>query len=889
MRPMLVPQRSVDPGDALKFEGRSLPVQAGDTIAATLYRAGVRTFSRSFKYHRRRGLYCLTGDCPNCLVNVDGAPCVRACSTPARPGAVVHRENAWPSVDRDLLRCADFVHWLLPVGFYYKTLIRPRWLWPLVEPLLRRIAGLGSIAASTDAQRRECRHRHVDVLVIGAGVAGLSAAIAAAEEHMSVLVCDEGQLGEQVAPGATCEAIMHLAKVAAALPSLELLERAPALGIYEGPLVPLDSADELQLVHAERVIVATGAIERHPVFPGNDLPGVFLARGAARLAGRYGLLPGQVAVAAVRSQEGIAHVQTLVDAGVRVAAALVPEDLALWLPDGVPAVIGSEIVRAVGRRRVRGVVVKSGSGRRRRIACDSIVLSMGWQPRDGLLRQADGLPVVGAGDVISAGNGIDSAIASGRAAVLGEATAAASEASKSVATGGFICLCEDVTGGDLERAWAEGFDSTELLKRYTTVSMGPCQGALCQAHLRQFVADKIGTTVAASQPTTARPPARGVTLERVAAGGRHPLEQRTRLDAKHLELGARMEPAGIWRRPSDYGEPSAEYMAVRQNVGIIDVGTLGKFHIAGRDAAEFLDRLYPCRVSDLAPGRLRYALLLAESGYVVDDGIICALDSASWYLTFTSGGADRVEAWLHDWVDTWDLDVHIVNRTAALGAINVAGPKARQLLQSISSDDLDSNDFRYLTHREIEVATVPCRAIRLGFVGELSYELHHPSSRSVELWDALLDAGRDLGVRPHGLEALRLLRLEKGHVIIDQDTDYDSTPAKLGMDWAVKMDKPGFVGKIALERLSQRPLRKRLVALRFDGGAPAEGAPLSADGRYAGYLTSSRFSPLLACGVALGWLERRGEEFPSVVQSQGLTGTVVEGSAYDPEGLRLRA
>ncbi|MGH9174409.1 MAG: aminomethyltransferase family protein, partial [Vicinamibacterales bacterium] len=328
---------------------------------------------------------------------------------------------------------------------------------------------------------------------------------------------------------------------------------------------------------------------------------------------------------------------------------------------------------------------------------------------------------------------------------------------------------------------------------------------------------------------------------------------------------------------------------VRRGVSIMDVGTLGKFLIGGADATAFLERLYPCRVADLAPGRIRYTLVLNEAGYVFDDGLICALGAGRYYLTFTSGGAEQAESWLRDWAETWGLMVHIVNRTAAVGAINVAGPRARELLFALGAS-ADGGDLPYLGHREIEVAGVPCRAIRLGFVGELSYELHHPSIKSVRLWDALLDAGGGLEIRPHGLEALRLLRLEKGHVIVGQDTDFDTTPAKLGLDRAVKMDKEYFIGKTALGRVGRLPLERRLVGVVFDGnGAPPEGMPLQVGGRHVGYLTSSRYSPVLGHGVALAWLRRTNGVFPERVDADAWAGRVVTSAFYDPTGKRLRA
>jgi sarcosine oxidase subunit alpha len=320
------------------------------------------------------------------------------------------------------------------------------------------------------------------------------------------------------------------------------------------------------------------------------------------------------------------------------------------------------------------------------------------------------------------------------------------------------------------------------------------------------------------------------------------------------------------------------------------VSTLGKYYLTGRDATEFLERLYPCHVRDIAEGRLRYALLLNEGGYVLDDGLIGSLGSAGYYLTFTSSGADGIESWLRDWIETWGLKVHVVNHTAAFGAINVAGPKARELLQRLTPDPVDGKSLPYSRQREITVAGVKCRALRVGFVGELSIELHHPRSESVKLWDALISEGATLDIKPHGLDALRLLRLEKGHILVGQDTDFDTTPSKLGLDWAVKMEKPQFVGKTALERIARTTMVQRLVPIMFEAGpAPQEGAALSAGGENVGYLTSARHSPTFERGVALGWVRRVGDQFPKTVEANGVKGSVVDHAFYDPKGEKLRA
>jgi sarcosine oxidase, subunit alpha len=854
---------------ALDFEGRPVALRPGDTIASALFRAGVRVFSRSFKYRRPRGLYCLTGDCPNCLVTVDGAPAVRACQTPAAAGQRVDRRPAWPSPDRDAMALIRLVKRFLPVGFYYKMFLRPRWLWPLAERMIRRVAGVGPVPRDRAPEPRERRAHHPDVLVIGGGTAGLSAALGEARAGRTVLLADEGCPGERLAPGPEREALEDLVARLGAGPRATILERATAVGVYEGPMVPLAAPDALHLVFPGRVIVATGAVETHPVFPGGDLPGVWLARGAARMAGAHGVPLGRCVVFAGVTEEGLAHLATLAAAPPGVAVALLPAALARRAPAGVRVIADGTLRRARGRGRVRSVEVESPAGRET-IRCDALVLAFGLEPRNGLLRQSAPHESEGAGQCVDAG-----------------------AAPAPPCGSGVVCLCEDVETADLEQAWDEGYRSTELLKRYTTVTMGPCQGALCHPHLRRFVEARGGPGPRAAA-TTARPPARTVTLGDLAAGARYPLEHRTALHERHLALGATMEWAGAWKRPERYGDVLEEYRAVRQGVSVMDVGTLGKYRVAGPDATAFLERLYPNHVATVGEGRSRYALLLNEAGYLIDDGLICREGPGDWYLTFTSGGADHAEAWLRDWAETWGHRVHVANLTATLGAINVTGPASRDLLARLGGP-ADGGAVPYSQHRRLVVAGVPCHVLRVGFTGELSYELHHPRDEGPRLWDALLEAGAPLGVRPHGLEALRLLRLEKAHIIVGQDTDFDSTPAKLRLDWAVKFDKPAFVGRTALLRIAALPHERALRQVRFGAAAPVEGAQLlDPAGTHLGYLTSSRFSPVLGHGVALGWVRRPDAGWPARVvaldpDGRRHEGVVVTGPFYDPKGERLRA
>jgi sarcosine oxidase subunit alpha len=849
---------------SFRLDGRRIDVHDGDTIGIAAYRAGVRTFTRSLKSHRRRGLYCGTGDCANCIVTVDGVPGARACVTAARDGMRVSRGGGWPSVDRDALAVMDRLHWATPVGFYYKVFSRPRWLWPLAERAIRRATGTGTLPVRRPPEPKRTRFLRVDTLVIGGGAAGLAAAATA---QGRVALADEGAIGGGAIDDHTRAAIARL-RAEAERAGVELLERHAAAGVYEGPSVPLIGPDELVEVEAAHVIVATGAIEAHGVFPGNDLPGVWLGRGASRLAAA-GVTPGERAVVVATTDEGGPIAGTLRAAGADVT------------------LVTGRVLEARGRGRVGAVTVLTPEGRRA-YACDALVLSLGWAPRDSLLRMSEEPTVVGAGEVVQPGCSLEQAEASGRAAARGEpAEPRAAEPWPVLGSGGYVCVCEDVRLHDLEAAWDEGWTSSEILKRYTTATMGPCQGALCSRHLADFARAK-GAPAGARARTTARPPVRGPRLEDLIGGVHEQVPRCTALHDRHVASGARIDHSGVWLRPGTYGDVREEIRAVRQRVGVMDVSTLGKFLVGGRDARALLEWTFPIDVASVAPGRTRYLVALDEAGYVMDDGLLAARSDGAYYLTSTSGGADRMEAWLRNWIDRLELHAHVVNRTAELGAINVAGPRARELLAELSDDDLSREALPYPGHAGITVAGVPCHAIAVGFVGELSYELHHPRRRSVELWDALLRAGTGWDIRPHGLDALDVLRLEKGHVYLSQDTMPDDHPAKLGLDRAIAWQKDDFVGKRALERMAALPLERKLVGLRFDG-SPQRGHPLTMDGAIVGRITSCAESEAVGAPIGLGWVRASGGDFPTTLRAGDVTASIVATPFYDPEGARLRA
>jgi sarcosine oxidase subunit alpha len=843
MRLRSQPGERIDRSRRIRFfyEGTAIEAFPGDTIGSALFASGRRVFSRSFKYHRPRGLLCCSGSCANCMMTVDGVPNVRVCNEPVRDGTQVKAQNVLGSVDRDLLSIVDKVGGpFTPVGFYYRTMIWPRRAWPLYEKLLRNLAGLGRVSENGSHRRYDTEHRHVDVLVIGGGPSGRAAAVAAEGD---VLLVDER--GGHDAP-------------------YEVLAPATALAIYEGGLVPVDAGNVLYRIRADRIVVATGAFEQPLVFPGNDLVGVMLPSAVRRMVDDWALKPGTRAV--IVDQELPSVRNHLIRAGVEIAAAVTsPTQLA-----------------ATGRRGRLTSVLLDG----RKIDCDLLVVSGGRQPSYSLLAQAgarvDYEPRRGIFMPTELPPGVE---------VVGSAAGKFEQhpASAQLNGGGdkcFVCICEDVTTKDVKRAVAEGFDSIELAKRYTTVTMGPCQGKLCHLPSVRLMASETGTDESTIGTTTARPPWQPVELG-LLAGRHYEAVKRSPIHHRSDELGAKVMWTGAWKRPHSYGDTAGEVRAVHHALGVIDVSTLGKILIEGPDAAALLERLYPNRFGDLKTGRIRYGVLTTDAGRIMDDGTVARLGDELFYVTTTSTGSESVCEWFEWWNAIWGYDAEIVNVTGALAALNLAGPQARDALTKLTDADVSNEAFKYLDAKEVRVAGVPCLALRIGFVGELGYELHCAASVAEHLWDALV-AG---GARPFGLEPQRVLRLEKAHVIVGQDTDSESDLISAGMPWIVKRDKEDFVGKWALPHVT---VRERLVGFSLPPDVlPAEGAQVVRDGVATGRVTSARLSERLGKVIGLAWVEpdRASEGQTIAIRIGGVLHEAVVTLApfYDPEGALLRS
>ena len=943
------------------FEGTRFTGYVGDTIASALWASGQQILGRSFKYHRPRGILSLANHDINSLMQSGQRLNIRADVTPLEVGMTLSAVNTFGGVMHDRASVVNLFSSFLPVGFYYKAFNSKRFF-PVWERLIRTMTGLGQVDFSTPRNRTAKRYDFCDLLVVGAGTSGLSAALSAADLGADVVLVDEnakaGGSGHYQSGNDTqrLEKINELLNAVENHSRIRLYTQTQASGFYADRWIPLLDRDRLTKLRAKAVIIAAGAYEQPAVFHNNDLPGVMLASAAQRLIYRYAVKPMNRAVVLVANSDGYRAVMDLIANGVTIAAVVdlressLNSEIARSLDQqNIPIFLGYCVYEArvnPGCDGLSAAVIcpidvngNPQTGFKQTIACDGIVMSVGWAPAANLLYQAGTkmrferrlqqfVPEVLPSGVFACGrvNGVfefEQKLIDGQrsgleaAAYLGlgdriEVTVSPELESPShpwaivdhPAGKNFVDFDEDLHYKDFINATQEGFDNIELLKRYTTVGMGASQGKHSNMNALRILARITSKTPGEVGTTTSRPFFHPVPLSHLAGRGFTP-ERRTPLHSCHVKLNAKFMQVGMWKRPEYYLRSGKsreaciqfEAQTVRRKVGIIDVGTLGKFEIRGADAAEFLERVYGGRYRSMKVGTTRYALMLDETGVTIDDGIIARLGAERFYFTTTTSGATPIYRELSRLNTLWRLDCGIVNLTGARSAINLAGRYARDVLSKLTDFDLSSVSFPYLAVRETHIREVPVTLMRVGFVGEWGYEIHVAADYSLALWNLLIEAGSEYGICPFGVEAQRLLRLEKGHLIIGQDTDGLTTPLEVGLGWAVKMDKPFFIGQRSLQILAKRPIKQTLIGFildpNFQATPPQECHLIIDRGEIVGRVTSVGFSSALNRHIGLAYVKPELATIGSKISIRLSDGTIVSATLtptpfYDSDNLRQK-
>lgn len=926
------------------FDGLMLSGYAGDTIASALLAADVPVVARSFKYHRPRGLLGAHHEEPNAILDLRLAarhdPNARATLEPLRDGMRLTSIHARGTARRDLLAIIDRFARFIPAGFYYKTFMWPNW--HLYEPSIRKMAGLGRVDATSHAQAGPHRHLNVDLCIVGAGAAGLAAARAGLRSGRSVLLVEqrtraggallwhdtsiEGQSGAQWAEGLTTELTAGGARV---------MTRTTAVGVYDHNAILLhergSDSDSIWQIRARQIVLATGVTERPLLFGDNDRPGVMLADAALEYLRRYAVVAGQRVIFATGNDTSYATAQAFAAVGGRctiVDARRHSPAMDVARAVGLDVIPGERIERALGSSRVHGARLSSG----KTLSADLLAVSGGWTPLIHLYCHARGRPrwdpTRGAllpGDpvpglcVVGSAQGSRSlaeALAGGTEAGGGNVADAPTCTDLPFNWGGapdtrmakgarrvWVDLQHDVTAKDVALAVRENFRAVEHLKRYTTLGMANDQGRTSNINGLALLAELTGKSIAETGVTTFRPPVLPVSLAAVTGIRRGELQappRRLAIENMHRQEGAELRGYGDTLRPALYGSGAdamlRECTAARTACVILDASTLGKIEVLGPDAAALLDFVFYTRMSNLAPGRLRYGLALAESGAVFDDGVVLRASSKRFVISCSSSHVTAMVAHLEAWrEDHFDLArVHVHDTTPRWSTLAISGPAAREVLATLDlSVDLNDSAFPHMTAQVGKFGGCEARIARVSFTGERCYEVSVPAGHAEELWRR----ARAAGATPMGVEALGALRCEKGFILVGVETDGETMPHDIGMGRARETRTDPYVGDRSLHTpAARRSGRRQLVGVATTGDAPL---PVGAHAlqrnagrrRSVGWISSSHWGVGVGRPVALAMIEdgasRHGETLEFEHFGTVHRGTLVASCFYDPSGARL--
>ncbi|WP_372609654.1 sarcosine oxidase subunit alpha family protein [Aquicoccus sp.] len=956
------------------FDGHAYDGYHGDTLASALLANGIRLVGRSFKYHRPRGIMTAGSEEPNALVTAgQGAaqdPNLRATTLELYDGLEARSQNRWPSLDWDLLALNDLAAPFFGAGFYYKTFMWPRAFWEkLYEPMIRRAAGLGALSGQANAERYERAFAHCDLLVIGAGPAGLMAALTAARAGADVILADEdrvmgGRLNletEEVGGQAGRDWAAGVVEELRAMENVRLMPRTTVTGAYDGGTygavervamhVPNPGPAPRECfwrISARRAILATGALERPVAFRDNDRPGIMMAGAVRAYVNRWNVAPGRSVVVFGNNDGAHRSAADLLAAGVNVAA-LVDARLGATTTLDVPFYAG-HICGSEGRKGLEAVSIATMSGIEK-VQADCLAVSGGWNPSLHLACHMGGRPdwAPGIAAFVPRAGMVPGLAAAGAAngtfSTAGCLAAGAEEAQAALTDLGlnpgtpeipraedgayditplwsvpgkgraWLDFQNDVTVKDVNLAAREAYRSVEHMKRYTTQGMAPDQGKNSNVNALAVLADATGRTIPETGTTTYRPPFVPVSIAAMGAGAQGKGFAPERMTTSHkasIAAGAPMIEAGLWYRPSYFPAPGEttwrqscdrEVGFVRGAVGICDVSTLGKIDIQGPDAGAFLDFVYTNMFSTLKVGRTRYGLMLREDGHVMDDGTTARLGENHYLMTTTTAAAGPVMRHL-EFVRQGlrpELDVQLMSVTEQWAQFAVAGPKSRELVNGLLDTPIDNDSFPFMGCGAVTLGGIDARLFRISFSGEHAYEIAVPARYGDSLFRLLKRQAEALGGGAYGMEALNVLRIEKGF-ITHAEIHGRTTAFDIGMQGMMSRKKD-FIGKSA----SQRPGlmdegRERLVGLKPVGDVQqlTAGAHLFDEGAEAirendqGYVTSVGFSPTLGHYIGLGFLrrgpERIGETIRMVDHLRGVETTceVCNPVFFDPEGGRAR-
>ena len=940
----------------------------GDTLATALHASGVKTISRSLKYHRPRGLYSLDGEGVSTMVEVDKLPNTRAETTPIKNGMSAIAQNYKGSLNFDLMGINDKLSHFMSAGFYYRMFHKPAFLWNKVIEPIRNAAGTGKLDIIHDYGKKvEERFLHTDVCVIGGGPAGMMAAVAAAKSGASVIILERrGSLGGfynwRTAPVNGLPAVKRakeLAKEIRSTSNITVFENTFVMGIWGERQVTAfqkGTADDPFFeqyieIMAGAVVSATGCLERPLIFEHNDRPGIMQSDCAHRLVHQYGVLPGEQIVFSTGDNLSLEAAVDLAKLGVNITLvadsrqnghdpgfveALNKLNIPFWKNYAVSRVWGKTTIKKAqftdlktqASTIVKCDTVVTNAGR----SADVRIISTGgakvrYDKATGFFTpealpenvfftgRAKGLEKDRNIEASGYQTGLDAAQALGfdfdgfrkDKTIENEVYSPCLIAhSPDIGKGekSFVCFDEDATYKTIVQGVQAGMERPDLAKRFVSVGLGAGQSALPGSNLSLLLAKITGKDINGFCPTTVRPPVEPVSLDTLA-GPNHAIFKVTPLYDNLMKAGAFMQRMGIWKRAKYFSEDKScrdEVKNVRRNVGITDISTLGKFRIFGPDAKKVLERIYINSMSGFKKGMLKYVVALNGDGCLLDDGVASQLGENDYLFTTSSGHAAKTIEWFryHSRYEKWKYN--IVNLTDCYSGINIAGPNSRKVLEKLVDIDLSNKAFPANGIKKASIGGVPAWLMRVGFVGELAYEIHLPASAAASLWDALLDAGQEFNIQPFGQEAQFILRLEKTHVIIGQETEARVNLLDVGMGfaWAKEDTENQKVGSYALQVAENQSDRLKLVGFTVDDPekVPGDGAVIVAgQNDVIGNICSCRKSETFqkAFGMAivdesLSSIGSRLEFFEDGMDiNDRVSATVCKTPFYDPKGLKQHA